>query len=524
MNCIIIPVYYTEPNVLDRFSINSLMNNLEDIDEYDIHYVCPTDLDTTQWKELTTRGKSVAFDTFGNSYFLSTISYSSLLMKYEFWKTYFNYDYALLYQTDGYCFGGNLSEFIQEGYDYIGAPIVATNARWFCTPCVGNGGVSLRKIATMLETTDPDGEFMTECKEDIEKHNQQNSDMYSVYEDLYFAQLVPMLWEFKKAPVERAYEFSYDMNTDVVYEKTGGKIPVFCHAFDKNIRFWQNISDAFKNPTIISACEWKNRTGYFDNTINYQSYLPHKVIIPGAVVCVKKENWRLEKTIQHLISCGFKKIVIVDNNEMSGEKPINCLTSIYRDVDIEVVDKFRGKRCEKDYDLLSEMYSYAYEHYCNELTHVMFIDADEELVFENKDLTICDVIDKMEESGFTEMHIPCYDADQYGNINSKVERKKVKTLMGTNMHVVTFTREIPVINAKCCDNKYTEVDSKSAHYTTDDKSNIYVLNHPTGTREEFDEHKMFKGWPDKLYTNRKKECNESYFYLFNNKNSTISIE
>ena len=45
MNTIIIPLYYKDPTLLDRFSINSLMENLEDINEYDIHYVHPNDMD-----------------------------------------------------------------------------------------------------------------------------------------------------------------------------------------------------------------------------------------------------------------------------------------------------------------------------------------------------------------------------------------------------------------------------------------------------------------------------------------------
>ena len=75
-------------------------------------------------------------------------------------------------------------------YDYIGAPIIAQNARWFNVPAVGNGGVSLRKISTMIEVTDPTGEFIRENKEDIDKHNRMNSNMYSIYEDLLLLHLL----------------------------------------------------------------------------------------------------------------------------------------------------------------------------------------------------------------------------------------------------------------------------------------------------------------------------------------------
>lgn len=523
MNCIIIPVYYEDPNRLDKFSINSLMDNLEDINEYDIVIVSPNDINLDSWKSLL--GTDAKVKTFDGSNFNSTIAYSKLLESYDFWSSFSDYEYALLYQTDGYCFGGKLSDFIEDGYDYIGAPIVAKNARWFCTPAVGNGGISLRKVSTMIETTDPDGEFIRECASDIERHNKQNGNMYAIYEDLYFAQLVPMLWEFSKASVNRAFDFSYDMNTDVVWNMTDHKLPMFCHAFDKNIRFWQNVSDAFKDVNIISDCEWKNRNGYFDPNISYQVNLQHKRILPGVIICVKKENWRLEKTIDKMIEAGFKKIIIVDNNELSGEKPVNSLTKICRDADIVFVDKFRGKRNEDGYDLISEMYSYAYEHYCNDLTHIMFLDADEELVFEDPSKTIVNIIDEMTSSGYDMMHVPVYDANQNGDIQDKTVRKKVKTLMKTDIRVVKFSRETPIIRYACCDNAYNKIeDSASSHYVKDVKSNVYIINHPTGTKQEFEAHKMFRGWPDRLYANRKKECNEDYFYMFNDKKSTISIE
>ena len=302
MNTIIIPIYYDKPSILDKLSISSLMNNLTDIDEYDINYVCPTDVDTSIWKEITTKGKSVNFLMFDNHNFLSTQSYSKLLESYDFWEEFKDYDYALIYQTDGYCIGGSLKEFIDMEYDYIGAPIIAPNARWFNVPAIGNGGVSLRKISTMLETTDPNGEFIKISKDDIDKHNKANSNMYDIYEDLYFAQLVPMLWDFKKPNFDVATSFAYDMNTDIVYEMTNHKLPMFIHAFDKNIRFWQNILDNFKDIDIISECEWKNKDKYLSNDTGYQENLQH--VVPPficAIMIVKNENYHLNEQISKLL-------------------------------------------------------------------------------------------------------------------------------------------------------------------------------------------------------------------------------
>ena len=195
-NCIIIPIYKESPGLLDKLSLESLSKNLKDFSDYEVYFIYPENLGTAQWKRYVDH--DVILRPFPYDYFLSTLSYSNLLESYEFWNTFKEHEYALIYQTDGYCIGGSLKEYIDMNYDYIGAPIIAQNARWFNVPAVGNGGVSLRKIATMIEVTDPTGEFIRDNKEDIAKHNRMNSNMYSIYEDLYFAQLVPMLWDFRK--------------------------------------------------------------------------------------------------------------------------------------------------------------------------------------------------------------------------------------------------------------------------------------------------------------------------------------
>lgn len=471
MNTIIIPIYYDKPSILDKLSISSLMNNLTDIDEYDINYVCPTDVNTSIWEEITTKGKSVNFLMFDNHNFLSTQSYSKLLESYDFWEEFKDYDYALIYQTDGYCIGGSLKEFIDMEYDYIGAPIIAPNARWFNVPAIGNGGVSLRKIFTMLETTDPNGEFIKISKDDIDKHNKANSNMYDIYEDLYFAQLVPMLWDFKKPNFNVAASFAYDMNTDIVYEMTNHKLPVFIHAFDKNIRFWQNILDNFKDIDIISECEWKNKDKYLSNDTGYQENLQH--VVPPficAIMIVKNENYHLNEQISKLLDKGIKKVILIDNNDISKENPKDIVNSKY----VEVISKFRGDHSSENRNMLSEAYKEAYDNYTKGFTHVLFIDADEELndstfnkiVYENQDYDI--------------VKIPVVNVDINGN-KSKYQQEKYHSIVKTNLNFKLFNREGPITYLK--DVKINE---------------FHLLNYTTcKSRKEFDSYKLHKGYPDK---------------------------
>lgn len=521
-NCIIIPIYHEIPNLIEKTSLESLSKNLVDFSDYEVYIIYPENLGTAQWKRYIDH--DVILRPFNSNYFTSTNTYSELLLTYDFWNTFNEHEFALIYQTDGYCFGGELKKYIDMDYDYIGGPIVAPSARWYNVPAVGNGGVSLRKISTMLEVTDPIGEFMKENESTIAKYNTMNGNMYKIYEDLYFAQLVPMLWDFTKPNFNIAASFSYDMNTDIVYEMNNHVMPLFTHAYDKNIRFWQNYFAKLSNIDIISECEWKNRNGYFKEDVNYQGNLPHVNIAVGAIVCIKNENWRLEKFISKLEKIGFKKVIVIDNNEMSGENPRNAFTSLHENIDIIYIDKFRGKRCTEDNDLISQMYYDAYTHYTNDLTHVMFIDCDEEIHLSLNISSINDLVNRMNVKGYDMMHIPTYDLNCEGNIQNKINRKKVKTIVRTNLQLVKFYRETPVYECKCCDNAFNTVLSTSRTYNDDNnKENVYVTNAVTGTKQEFDEHKMFRGWPDHYYNNRKFECNEDYYYMFNDKQSTIEI-
>lgn len=493
MNTIIIPIYYKTPTRLDDLSITSLMNNLEDINDYDINFICPKGLDITEWEEITTKGKAINFKIFDSSYFLSTQSYSSLLESYYFWLTFSKYEYALVYQTDGYCIGGNLKEFINMDYDYIGAPIIAENARWFNVPAIGNGGVSLRKVETMIETTNPNGEFIKECKDDIDRHNKYNSNMYDIYEDLYFAQLVPMLWDFKKPKFDVGASFSYDMNADIVYEKTEHKLPLFIHAFDKNIRFWENILDEFKDIDIISDCEWKNKDGYLSDSIGYQKYLNH-IECPTvcAIMIVKNENYHLNNQISKLIDNGIRKVFLIDNNSISGENPLDIVDSRY----VEVIDKFRG---EKD-NILSEAYKYVYDNYVKQFSHVMFIDGDEELdgdsftkiAYKYKDYDVVKIPTTIMKSNGTK---------------SEFQDNKTKSLIKTDLDIKYFTREWPIVYGK-----------------TIECEDCKILNYMAcNSKNEFDLYKKHRGYPDKSQIEGQLATSDNLYYKVNGV-SGIKIE
>lgn len=473
---ILIPVYYEVPTRLDILSLKSLNDNLNNIENYTIYFICPEDLKLDNWTSIFNDYliSSIQYD---KSYFSSTLSYSKLMMSYEFWKNIGIYEYALIYQTDGYCLGGDIEKFIEMDYDYIGGPIVAQNARWFNVPAVGNGGVSLRKIQTMLDLTNPEGTFLLNCKKNIDRHNNANSNMYEIYEDLYFAQLCPMLWDMKKPDFLTAASFSYDMNTDVVWKMTNGVKPMFCHAFDKNIRFWQNIIPEMQDIDIISDCEAKNKNGYLSYKVGYQKDLEHiEPINVCAIMPVRRENYHLKEVINKLCDQGVSKVIVIDNNKIDAEKVIDIA-----ELDkTEVIDKFRGERYTQYNDLVSRMFNYAYKYYAKDYDYCLFIDADEEFYHEDG-YSIRSLCKKMRDENIKVLNISCIVKDINGN-TSAYQNNMHKSLVKTNLDISQFTREEPITQYKT-----KSIDSDKCHI-----NNFITCK----SKEEFELYKKHRGYID----------------------------
>lgn len=513
-NCIIIPIYYKKPTLLDRLSINSL-SNLEDLSDYDIIFMCPEGLDTENWSSLLKKAKFINFD---KSCFVSTSSYSYLLKSYDFWKKFESYEYALIYQTDGYCISGKLSDYIDMNYDFIGGVILSENANWWNVPCVGNGGVSLRKVSTFLEITDPNGECLKTISDDVNQLNKYSSGLFDNYEDLYFIQCVGRYWDINIAPVSDGYNFCYDMNPEVCYELNNHKLPLFIHAFDKNIRFWQHILDAFKDIDVISECEWKNKDGFLSPDYLYHKDLPHvNPVYVGACIIAKKANWCIEDCVSSLQENGVKEIVILDNNSLSDDKVIvDDLTNI------TIVKDFIGSTYENTKDLISKMYKTGYDILVGKnMTHVLFIDADEVC---NSNMSLTKLAYDLVQSSYSIMHIPSVIYDKDSNV-AKYQNHQVNSLVKAGLNLNVFTRQTPLSSYKTCDTNLNECDSINCKWKT--YTDIHFKNY-AGCKswEQYKKNKLYRGYAEYESKLGMKLTNQEMYEKINGKvleNSTLDI-
>ena len=128
----------------------------EKISELEKISLCQVDRILFAYKKVFIAPESLTFNygydysiiRFSDEYFISTESYSELLMSQEFYQRFEDYHYLLIYQLDAFGFRDSLQEIYSWGYDYIGAPLRGRDWQLFH---VGNGGLSLRNVKRCQE-------------------------------------------------------------------------------------------------------------------------------------------------------------------------------------------------------------------------------------------------------------------------------------------------------------------------------------------------------------------------------------
>lgn len=210
---VVVPVY-RELNELEKISLAQCRKVLS---RYPLIFVVP-------------EGKNFSFVAAGDMIaqfpaenFRSVDTYSRLMLSPNFYETFTDFDYILIYQSDAFVFYDALEDFCSLGYDYIGAPwprCTWSDSRIPKTPQVGNGGFSLRKVKACCK-------LLTEAF----KFPNMRPLLDSSVEDAFFALCGVMNdFDFRVAPVAVAELFSMEWLPARQVKKING-LPFGCHGW-----------------------------------------------------------------------------------------------------------------------------------------------------------------------------------------------------------------------------------------------------------------------------------------------------
>ncbi|HEY3039012.1 MAG TPA: DUF5672 family protein [Pyrinomonadaceae bacterium] len=262
---VVVPIHKEGLTGDERISISHLMHFLG---VYDKYIVSPDNLNVSL--------PDFEVKRFGPEFFLNTLTYSALLLSRDFYQTFGEYEFILVYQLDALVFSDQLLEWCERGWDYIGAPWIKSREADFVEESrVGNGGFSLRRVASFLRVIDSPGFHLEldryqsafnrdigtkedaqasgireriarrlrffENREAVAKDIARRAKTFGMNEDYFWSfKAVKYYPDFKIATVEDGLRFAFEVRPRQCYELNNRQLPFGCHAWNKyDPNFWK---------------------------------------------------------------------------------------------------------------------------------------------------------------------------------------------------------------------------------------------------------------------------------------------
>lgn len=203
---------------------------------------------------------------FSRKYFGNLQAHSWLLLSPAFYDAFLDYEYILIYHLDALVFSDQLIAWCDEGYDFVGSPLLVDNNPEKGFWGVGNGGFSLRKVRSFARAT-----RSTHRATDADAHWQRHYATLPAlqrlsrlplkylkrfrffngykWETANFADCEDCFWaqrgthydpQFRIAPVSVALRFGFDREPRFCFEQAGRILPFGCHGWSQfDGEFWE---------------------------------------------------------------------------------------------------------------------------------------------------------------------------------------------------------------------------------------------------------------------------------------------
>lgn len=281
---VVVPIY---KNNLDPYEKTSLDYCKQYLNSYDILIISPQSLAKDKIFLDFLKKEKLNVHYFENKFFDSIAAYNSLMLNLDFYKTFLEYKYMLIYQLDVLVLSDDLLKWVKKDYDYIGAP-------WFSNENTislssANGGFSLRKIETFIAVLEGRDFFYSKSKYDeisvrtgirniliikiffIIKKKKISLNFLKLFLFLY-KENEDYFWSFyakfftkkyKLASIEDSLKFSFDVNPSLCFNSNKKELPFGAHAWQRyDLKFWLENVDGLRDTIskntelIIKKNEW----------------------------------------------------------------------------------------------------------------------------------------------------------------------------------------------------------------------------------------------------------------------------
>lgn len=250
---VVIPIYKSE---LEQFELIALEQCFKVLKNHPIIIIKPSG--------LLLKSEQFDFDkvtqiSFPDSYFKSALTYNELMLSFNFYESFLDYKYILIYQLDAFVFKDDLIFWCNKNYDYIGAPWIASSSNnpfvVFLNKIlsvfeskqkkerkkiffkVGNGGFSLRKVASHYQISKENANYINELL------TSQRGTLDAIEDVFWSIKAIDFLPSFKIPDYKEALNFAIDRKPKFAFKLNNNQIPFGCHGIDKPkvVNFWKKF-------------------------------------------------------------------------------------------------------------------------------------------------------------------------------------------------------------------------------------------------------------------------------------------
>lgn len=256
---VIIPVY---KDLTDRYEEMSFRQCLKILHNYPVFIVTHDLLDISSYESIAAEyGTQLNKAIFNASFFTGIEGYNRLMKGKAFYLRFSAYQYILIYQLDAFVFKDDLAIWCSKGYDYIGAPWISDDDNKITDISlwrVGNGGLSLRKVAYCLKVLSWKGPVLTYRYYNKWKYlpyilGWKNNINYfrksRMNEDALFSGFLSPTYLNPNLPTpQEAARFAFEKYPSFLYKVCHNNLPFGCHAFQKYEyeEFWKQYIEEQK--------------------------------------------------------------------------------------------------------------------------------------------------------------------------------------------------------------------------------------------------------------------------------------
>ncbi len=249
---VVIPIYQRELNALEACSLSHSLGVLSQRDS--VCFIAPQHLDVGWYAE---RHPGVPVMRFDDACFASIKGYNLLMLSPDFYRRFADHQDLLVLQTDAVLLRDELDLWAARPFDYVGAPWPdGMEIRFEVDRCagadgrrlrahVGNGGLSLRRIASTIALLD-------EFPQALALFRASGSS-----EDLFFAWTGQLSRHYVLPNEVVASTFAMELKPSHYLRLNGGQEPMGGHAWWKyEPEFWARrlpLSDALRRQLFGEA-------------------------------------------------------------------------------------------------------------------------------------------------------------------------------------------------------------------------------------------------------------------------------